>query len=95
MATVKVTFTLDEVTVGKLNEAALRASKPKSEVIREAVADYYEKTDRLSEAERARMLAALRKFMAEPPTRTQAEVDRELRELRRARRSGGRQHPAE
>lgn len=95
MATVKVTFTLDETTVGKLNTAAQRVSKPKSEVIREAVADYYEKTDRLSDAERQRMLRYLDEMLARPPSRSQAEVDKELRELRRARRSRGRLHPVD
>jgi predicted transcriptional regulator len=92
---IKVTFTLDEGTVTKLNRTAERLSKPKSEVVREAVAEYYEKAGRLSEAERQRMLSALRKFMSEPPTRPQHEADRELRELRRARRSRGRLHPVD
>jgi predicted DNA-binding protein len=94
MAT-KVTFTLDEGTVTKLNRTAERLSKPKSEVVREAVAEYYEKAGRLSEAERTRMLGALRKFMSEPPTRPQKEAGEELRDLRRARRSRGRLHPVE
>jgi predicted transcriptional regulator len=92
---IKVTFTLDESTVTKLNRTAERLSKPKSEVVREAVAEYYEKADRLSEAERRRMLSALRNFLSEPPTRPQKEADEELRELRRARQSSGRLHPAE
>lgn len=95
MATVKMTFTLDEVTAKRLNLAAIRVSKPKSEVVREAIQDYYAKTDRLSEAERLRMLRALEEYMAKASTRGQKEVDRELREIRRARRSGGRLHPAE
>jgi hypothetical protein len=33
--------------------------------------------------------------MKRPPTRSQREVDREIAEIRRARRSGGRLHPAE
>lgn len=95
MATVKMTFTLDEVTANRLNLAASRLHKPKSEVVREAIQDYYAKTDRLSEAERLRRMRALEVYMAMPPTRPQKEVDRELREIRRARRSGGRLHPAE
>ena len=92
---VKVTFTLDEDTVNRLSETARRLAKPKSEVVREAIRDYYSKSDRLSEAERQRMIKVVREFMKKPPTRTQREVDRELQELRRARRSGGRLHPAE
>lgn len=95
MATVKVTFTLDEATVGRLNETARRLAKPKSEVVREAIREFHVKSDRLSEAERQRLLRIMKRILAEPPTRTQAEVDRELRELRRARRSGGRLHPVD
>ena len=95
MATVKVTFTLDEETVAKLSQTAERLAKPKSEVVREAIRDFHAKSDRLSEAERQRMLRVLDRIAARPPTRTQDEVDREIAEIRAARRSGGRLHPAE
>ena len=95
MATVKVTFTLDEGTVRKLNEAARMHRKPKSLVVREAIGEYHNKKDRVSEAERRRMLAVLDNYLKQPATRAQSEVERELRDLRRARRSGGRLHPAE
>ncbi|HEY7334871.1 MAG TPA: ribbon-helix-helix protein, CopG family [Bryobacteraceae bacterium] len=90
MATVKVTFTLDEATVNKLNRTALNLAKPKSEVVREAINDYYVKSDRLSDEERERMLRVLDEMMARPPTRTQAEVDRELRQIRASRKRWGR-----
>jgi hypothetical protein len=77
-------------TVSRLNDTARRLSKPKSEVVREAVGEYYAKSDRLSEAERARMLKAVREYALLPPTRSASETDRELREIRAARRSGGR-----
>jgi predicted transcriptional regulator len=93
MATVKVTFTLDEATVGRLNETARRLAKPKSEVVREAIREFHAKSDKLSEAERQRMLRIMDRIIAGPPTRSQA--DAELHEIRRARRSGGRLHPAE
>lgn len=90
MATVKVTFTLDAATIARLNQAAERLAKPKSQVVREAIRDYAERTGRLSEVERRRMLRAIDEMVARIPTRPQSEVDRELRELRAARRSGGR-----
>jgi predicted DNA-binding protein len=90
MAMVKVTFTLDDGTVSKLSETAKRLSKPKSQVVREAIEDYHTKSDRLTEAERLRMLRALREMMAKPPTRSEQEVDRELRDLRTSRRTGWR-----
>lgn len=95
MATVKVTFTLDADTVNRLERAAERLSKPKSQVIREAVNDYYERIGRLSESERLRMLRVLDEMIARGPTRPAGAVDRELREIRRARRSGGRRTPVE
>ena len=87
---VKVTFTLDEETITRLNDTARRLSKPKSEVVREAIGEYYTKSDRLTEAERTRMLKALKEYALLPPTRSSAETDRELREIRASRRSGGR-----
>ncbi len=51
---VKVTFTLDDTTVARLNETARRLSKPKSELVREAIKAYHAKSDRLSDAERER-----------------------------------------
>jgi metal-responsive CopG/Arc/MetJ family transcriptional regulator len=87
---VKVTFTLDEKTVAKLEDASQRLSKPKSEVVREAVLDYHARLGRLSEKERLRMIRVLEEHLARPADRSQAEVDRELKELRASRRSGWR-----
>ncbi|MGH9415251.1 MAG: ribbon-helix-helix protein, CopG family [Terriglobales bacterium] len=91
--TVKVTFTLDEVTIRRLERAAARAGRPKSAILREAIRDFEANTDRLSEAERDRMLAALDRMQAQGPSRPRAEVDAELRELRAVRRLSGRAHP--
>ena len=49
---------------------------------------YSERMGKLSETERLRMLRVIDAIIAQPPTRDQSEVDRELREIRRARRSG-------
>ena len=49
MATVKVTFTLDEATITRLRQAAQRLAKPRSQVVREAIHDYSERIGRLSE----------------------------------------------
>jgi metal-responsive CopG/Arc/MetJ family transcriptional regulator len=85
---VKMTFSLDETTVEALNRTAGRLAKPKSEVVREAIREYDAKSDRLSESEKRRMLKVLEELMKQPQTRTQAEADRELREIRRSRREG-------
>ena len=91
---VKVTFTLDEQTVGKLQDASERLSKPKSEIVREAVTDYHARMGRLSEQEKQRILRALDELAPLVPHRARADVDRELRDIRLARRTGGRRTPA-
>jgi predicted transcriptional regulator len=87
---VKMTFTLDEETVAALKQAAERLGKPRSLVVREAIREYGARAGRLSEDERRRMLRAIDAVVDRPPTRTRADVDRELQALRRARRGGGR-----
>jgi len=49
MATTKVTFTLDEATIKRLQQAAACLALPKSVVVREAVLDFSERIGRLSE----------------------------------------------
>jgi hypothetical protein len=92
---VKMTVTLDEMTVSRLNRVAARMAKPKSQVVREAILEYEAKSDRVPEEERLRRLRIMEEIMAKPPTRSQREVDREIAEIRRARRHGGRLHRAE
>jgi predicted transcriptional regulator len=91
---VKMTFTLDDRTVSRLRQAAARANKPQSQVVREAVNDYADRVGRLSESERIRALATLDAILKRKPIRTAADVDGELRSIRSARRSGGRRHRA-
>lgn len=91
---VKVTFTVDVATARTLKQTAARLGKPQSLIVREAVAEYAARAGRLTEAERRTMLRALDRIVASPPTRRQADVSRELQEIRRARRAGGRRRPA-
>lgn len=90
MATTKATFTLDAESVAKLAQTAERLGRSKSEVVREAIVDYSQRTDRLGERERRRMLEIFDQRVARIPSRAAAEVDRELADLREARQSGGR-----
>ena len=90
MASVKVTFTLDQETVNRLQVASERLSLPKSQVIREAVHDYYQRIGRLSERERIQMLRIFDEMVPRIPSRPDRQVDRELKAIRQARRSGGR-----
>jgi hypothetical protein len=91
----KVTYTLDEKTVGQIDRAARYLRIPKSQVVREAVGEYSANLGRLSEEERKRMLKILDDHVAAGPTRPREEVERELREIREARRGGGRRTPGE
>ena len=87
---VKVTFTLDDETLNKLRTMAARLKKPQSQVVREAVADYAPRADRLGEDERRRMLQAFDRFQAVAPKRSRKDVEKEIAGVRRARRAGGR-----
>lgn len=90
MATTKVTFTLDQGTLTRLQEAAARLARPKSQVVREAILEFYERIGRLSERERLRLLRTFDEVVPRIPTRAVRKVEQELKDLRRARRAGGR-----
>ncbi len=94
MASVKTTFTLDEATVARLARTAERLRRSKSEVVREAILDYSERADRLTEGERLNMLRAFDELVSAIPERPQSEVDAELKAVRESRRRGGRRSQA-
>lgn len=87
---VKVTFSLDEETVEQIRRAATRLGRAQSQIVREAVADYAARVDRLSERERLTLLGVLDGLRKAAPTRSARAVDEELGALRAARRHGGR-----
>jgi flagellar motor switch protein FliG len=91
MATSKVTFTLDEETVRHIEDAAARLTKPKDEVVRDAVNQFHERMGfgggKISEAERLRRIEVLREIAKTFATRPQSAVDEELRQLREDRRT--------
>src|SRR5262245_49296705 len=87
---VKVTFTLDDQTVERLRRTALRLAKPQSYVVREAIREYETRSTRLSDEERARLLAIVDRMVQDPPTRTAAEVDAEIAAISASRRHWGR-----
>lgn len=90
MATTKVTFTLDDAAVARLGEAAQRLALPKSEIVREAILEFYDRIGRLSERERANMLRAFDELVPKIPAKAAAAVRNEIDQVRRARRQGGR-----
>lgn len=85
MASIKMTFSVDEETAAHLAYAADALHKPKSQVVREAIADYADRVGRLTEAERRRLLDAFDTLVPAIPVRPEQEVIAELAELRRAR----------
>jgi hypothetical protein len=87
---VRVTFSLDEETVRQLRATAESTKKPQSLVVREAVAEYAARVGRLSDAERLALLRTFDRLVPALPARPAREVDAELRNIRSARRHGGR-----
>ena len=87
---VKVTFSLDDATVADLRRTAARLGKPQSLIVREAIAEYAARADRLSERERQHLLGVLGTLEGAPPTRSLGAVTAELRAVRDARQHGGR-----
>jgi hypothetical protein len=84
----KLTFSLDDETVRLLRRVSEQKRKAQSLVVREAIAEYSAREDRLPDEERERRLKVIRELTSQPPTRPGGEVDRELRDLRRTRRTG-------
>ena len=85
-----MTFTLYDETVVALRKTADRLAKPQSAIVREAIREYGARAGRLGEDERRRMLKTIDALLAQPPPRTAAAVERELRDVRAARRHGRR-----
>jgi len=86
----KVTFTLDDQTVARIDQAAERLNMPKSRVVREAVLEYAQRVGRLSERERERLLGLFDRLVPAIPRRPAGAVKSELAALRKDRRRGGR-----
>jgi hypothetical protein len=90
MAKVKMTFTLDRETVGRLRQASETLAKAQSAVVREAIHDFSDRVGRLSERERLRLLRVFDELVPLVPPRPVTKVKREIEEIRRARHAGGR-----
>ena len=78
-----------------LSDAATRLAQPKSKIVSNAIEEFHASIDRLGSGERIRMLAVLDEFAATPPTRPDDDVERELQEIRAARRGATRQTRSE
>ena len=87
---VKVTFSLDDETVEQLRRASAKLGKAQSHIVREAVAEFTARADRLSERERLKLLGVLEDLGKAAPTRSARAVDEELGAVRTQRHQGGR-----
>jgi hypothetical protein len=88
----KFTFVFDQATASALRATAARLGKSQSLVVREAVAEYAAHAGRLTDGERRRMLGAIDALMRRAPARNRRAVATEIRDIRAARRGGGRRH---
>jgi len=64
-------------------------------VVREAIREYAQRVGKLSEEERRRLLEVFDTMLPNMPARPAPETDAELKEIRAARRCGGRRHPVD
>jgi predicted DNA-binding protein len=86
---VKVTFTLDDDTVARLRRVSSRLARPQSQIVREAIRDYDERSDQLTEEEKRRLLETFDRLVPLIKGRPAREVDAEISEIRAARRESG------
>jgi predicted transcriptional regulator len=82
---IKVTLTLDDDTVARLRRTAARLGRPQSQVVREAIREYEARSDRLTEEEKARLLAAFDRLVPAIARRPATEVEAEILDIRAAR----------
>lgn len=87
---VRMAFTFDRDTVGRLRKTAARLRRPQSQVVREPIREYAERIGSLGEEERRRMLHVLDSVVPAIPVRPLRQVEAELAEVRAARRREGR-----
>ncbi|MGE3274504.1 MAG: ribbon-helix-helix protein, CopG family [Vicinamibacterales bacterium] len=90
MAIPKVTFTLDEATVAALKRESARTGKPQSLIVREAIAQYEARGDRLTAAEQQHLLGVIAEIRASRTADAGTRAAREATAVTRARREGGR-----
>ena len=86
----KRTYVLDDATVRLIQTLAERRHMPQSHVVREAVAAFAAREEKLTDEERQRKLQLLDRLTRRPPTRNQRQVDAELNDIRRSRTTGWR-----
>lgn len=86
----KMTFTLDADAVRYVDQISERLAVSKSQVVREAISAYHRGLGKLSEEERLRALATFDRLVPAIPERPRDQVEAELAEVRKARKTGSR-----
>ena len=86
----KITLTLDDLSLSRLEDASARLSMPKSEIVREAIVEFHDRIGRLSERERTTLLRAFDDYVPKIPRRSSSTADAEIAAIRIDRRAGGR-----
>ena len=77
---IKATVTLDDATVEQRRRTSARVRKPQRTAVREAIAEYAARADKLSAGDRQRMLDVLDRAIRRPPSRSLAAVNLGLEE---------------
>ena len=90
MAIQKMTFSLDTLTAARIAALSRDLGKPKSAIVREAVSVYARSAGKVTEEERVERVRVFKKLVARIPPRPREEVEAELEEVRRSRRTGWR-----
>lgn len=73
--------------MSRLQDAAERLAVSQSEIVRQAIMEFHDRMGRLSDFERSKILRAFDALIPQIPERSAAEVQAELAEVRRARKS--------
>jgi hypothetical protein len=76
------------VSLSRLQDESARLSLHKSEIVREAIIEYLDRSGRLSERERVALLNTFNALVPQIPLRSEREADNEIAAIRCARRGG-------
>ena len=91
----EITLTLDDETIQQIERLARLLHKSTGEIVEDAMQRLQPTPRPMSEEERQQRLKALDEMKRRPLPKSAEDVQREIDEVRAARRSGGRRTPVE
>jgi len=91
----ELTLTLDEETIEQIERLARLLHKSTGKIVEDAMQHLQPTPRPLSDEEHQRRLKALDEMRKRPSPKTAEDVQREIDEIRAARRSGGRRTPVD